>query len=380
MLTHTILTGFVVPTPRWKNNFILLMQKIYIFIFLFLLSLVGPIGFVGGEETITLNNYSDIEKMSSLALETGSFPTYILYITYLLIAVGIAVSIISLIGGGLAWMTSVGNPIKTKEGKERIISAIIGLVIVLSSFLFLSAINPELIEIEEPDVVETVEFFPPGIYLSKKETIPDITGKEDLEKFEEDIHRTTFSLRNLEEKGVGVKTLRIANHLDEKGNILNYYYGVVLHEDRAFRGRCEFFLNDTPKPIDFSVSGENISSVTVMRINKNPSMEGYVDVYEKPDFDDNFSFESLDLFTNDFLRLSVPEVWSIDIKGNYGIILSSGGTWEQANNGCGVFLDFKPIPDLKGHHMNKCSLWSGPPWFSSYKSCATHYAVFPLLR
>ncbi len=356
------------------------MRKIYIFVFLFSLALVCSAGFASGEEIGLGAAHSDMERVRFTALETGSLPLYILYVIYFLMAVGTVVSAIALIGGGLMWLTSAGDPIKTKEGKERLLSALVGLFIILSSFLFLSALNPELVEVEEPEITEQVEFFPPGIYLSKKETIPDDIEESNLEELEKNIHRITFSTRNLEEKGIGIKTVRIANHLDEKGNILDYYYGVVLHEKTAFQGRCEFFLNDSSKPMDFPVSGENISSVTVMRVNKKPPEEGFIKVHEKPDFNEDYSFEYLDLLTPEFLPLSVSGVWSMDIQGNYGVILSSGKTWEKADNGCGVFLDFRPIPDLKGHHMNTCRVWTGPPWFSSYKSCATHYAVFPLLR
>ncbi|MBI4138159.1 MAG: hypothetical protein HY482_01010 [Candidatus Wildermuthbacteria bacterium] len=49
-----------------------------------------------------------------------------------------------IIWGGVQWMTSAGNPSKTGDAKDKIQKALLGLLIVLSSYVVLSFINPDL--------------------------------------------------------------------------------------------------------------------------------------------------------------------------------------------------------------------------------------------
>jgi len=47
-------------------------------------------------------------------------------------------------------LTSAGSPAKISEAKDRIGSAILGLIIILASFLILKVINPDLITLKLP--------------------------------------------------------------------------------------------------------------------------------------------------------------------------------------------------------------------------------------
>jgi hypothetical protein len=64
---------------------------------------------------------------------------------------GLAV-LISLLIGGFLYLTSVGNPVRMSEAKDRIFSAIIGLVLLLAIYLILKTINPELTILNLPPV------------------------------------------------------------------------------------------------------------------------------------------------------------------------------------------------------------------------------------
>jgi len=57
---------------------------------------------------------------------------------------------LSLIAAGFKYLSSVGNPEKVKEARNRIIAAIGGLVLLLSSYLILSTLNPELVKLTPP--------------------------------------------------------------------------------------------------------------------------------------------------------------------------------------------------------------------------------------
>jgi len=314
-------------------------------------------------------DYPRIGVVTGEGVVREGFPEYIVYVVYFLVVLAIIVTILSLVRGGLLWMISEGDPLKVKSAKEQLSSALMGLFLVLSSFLLLSALDPVLVTIEDVAVEETREDFPTGVHFSRNKQF----------SMEDEVYRVNTPIRDLEELRGEFQSFRIANEINEEGELFGYYYGVILHEEPFFRGRCEFFINSSPEPEDFRVPGD-FSSVTVVQIRKDyqPQEENYVKVYELPDFREDHSYEYLDTEKREFSSLSVSEVWSMEIKGNYGVILSSGDGWESADEGCGVFLSGNPVSDLKGHHMNKCNAVEDPPLFGSYNSCATHYIAFPI--
>lgn len=313
--------------------------------------------------------YHPIEGVVGEGVTREGFPEHLIYIVQFLVVLAIAITILSLVRSGLLWMVSEGDPLKIKNAKEQLVSALMGFLIILSSYLILSALDPLLVEVGDVSLQEKDEEVFPGVHFSFEDEFNE----------EGEVYRATAPVRNLEELGEELRSFRIINQTDEEGDLVGYYYGVVLHEDPSYRGRCEFFVNTDPDPKDFEVPGE-FSSVTVVRISENyhPREESYVKVYELPDFREEGGVERLDAQERGLTPLSLEEVWSMDIKGRYGIVLSSGDSWETTKEGCGVFLNSKPIADLKGHHMNTCDPLEGAPLFASYKSCATHYVAFPL--
>jgi len=343
-------------------------------IILLLLFFVFFGGFVSAREGLEVE-YPEIEGFRPVYEERETALTeYLLYITQFLIALAIVVTVFSLVRAGVLWMTSRGDPLKVRESKEQLSSALMGLLIVLFSFAFLSAIDPELVELRELEVIETEEDHPAGVYLSLEGDFPEEVEEEGEA---EGVYRISSSVRHLEELSGRIEAIRIANQTGQKGELIGYYYGVILHEEPAFRGRCEFFVNEGTEPEDFTATGD-FASVTVVRIDESPPEEGGVTAYEKPDFREDHPYQRLGRFTENFRPLDIDEVWSLDIEGSYGVVLSSGSSWEEMGDGCGVLLDGKPVSDLKGYHMNRCNPRRATPFFAAYESCATHYAVFPL--
>ncbi len=348
------------------------MKKYLLLIFLLLLPLSS---FLSAQET-TRGFEVDYPQIGDIQLsytEGEGLSSYIAYMVYLLIFISLLITVVSLIRGGLSWLNAKGDPLKIKEGKEKITGSIFGIIIILSSVTFLSSINVNLIKLEELEVLEVVEeTVPPGIYLSSLPYVP-----EDTQEYGENIRRTTNSIRNLED--FDVKSIRISNQLDSRGDILGYYYAIVVHELPAYRGRCTIFVNNDIYPKDFTLPGE-ISSISVIRVNASPLDIGGVVGYMRPDFNERYPSQPFLRQTYNLLPLTINGIWSLDITGHYAVILSSGNSWDTSTNGCGVFLESKPIPDLKEHHMNKCNERREVPFFAAYESCATHYAVLPLFR
>ncbi len=345
-------------------------KKTALLFFVFLLFFAGGMSIEAMEA-----DYPEIGGLRPVFAEEEGFSGYVLYIAQFLIGLALIITVLALVKGGILLMTSAGDPLKIRNSKEQFSAALMGLLIVLSSFVFLSAIDPKLLKLEELEVIEIEETHPSGIYFSLEETFPEEIKEED----EDNIYRTTSPIRNLEELRGRIRSVRIVNQTGQEGELIGYYYGVILHEDPAFRGKCEFFMNEGSEPLDFSVSG-NVSSISVVRIDENPPEEGGVTAYERPDFRDDYPSQSLGRFTKDFRPLNISEVWSLDIEGNYGVVLASGNSWGSMQDGCGILLDAKPISDLKGHHMNKCNPRKATPFFAAYESCASHYLVFPLFQ
>lgn len=57
---------------------------------------------------------------------------------------------VMIIWGGVQWMTSQGNPTATGDARDKIKMALLGLLLVLASFLILQIINPELTLLKSP--------------------------------------------------------------------------------------------------------------------------------------------------------------------------------------------------------------------------------------
>lgn len=73
-----------------------------------------------------------------------------MFFAVLLMLAGLA-AFIMIIWGGIDYLTSAGNPSKTGEAKDKIRSAILGLIIVFASWMILNTINPNLVELKEPE-------------------------------------------------------------------------------------------------------------------------------------------------------------------------------------------------------------------------------------
>ena len=87
-------------------------------------------------------------------------PKYVRYLFSFFIVIAGIIALGALIYGGFEYLTSVGNPANREEAKNRIIAAFIGLVILLSSYIILSTINPSLTNLKgEPPEPNS------GIYL-----------------------------------------------------------------------------------------------------------------------------------------------------------------------------------------------------------------------
>lgn len=76
--------------------------------------------------------------------------------------VGLAV-IGSLVWAGLEWMTAGGNPGKIESARDRIKGAILGLIVLMGSYILLRTINPQLVSLKNPSIRFNIGSFDYGV-------------------------------------------------------------------------------------------------------------------------------------------------------------------------------------------------------------------------
>ena len=57
---------------------------------------------------------------------------------------------VMIVWGGVEWLGSAGNPSSMNSAKDKIKSALLGLLLVLASFLIIQIINPDLVSLSLP--------------------------------------------------------------------------------------------------------------------------------------------------------------------------------------------------------------------------------------
>ncbi|MCK5044238.1 hypothetical protein KAR26_00725 [Candidatus Parcubacteria bacterium] len=256
-------------------------------------------------------------------------PDYIEYIFSFALMIAGLVAFSALILGGYKHMTSGGNPAKMSDARDQITSAVIGLAILLSSFLILNTINPELtiLRLDKIEMSGAIELYPEinlggdhRIYgfdqsmhnLSDFNTlsvkINDSVSVEDIDVY----FYTEIDYGGIERKfldpidpasgnpprhhdditalcGFAPKSIKIVNKREP---------GLYLCEETNY-GKCKFFpkqpdlynlytenLNDKVKSIKFK---DDLNSYLRVALHKNFHYEGECDIIldDDPDLTDN---------------------------------------------------------------------------------------------
>lgn len=71
---------------------------------------------------------------------------------YFVVGVSGFFAFFGLVMGGFTWLTSAGNPSKIADAKDQILAAILGLVLILATWVILQIINPELTTLRLPEL------------------------------------------------------------------------------------------------------------------------------------------------------------------------------------------------------------------------------------
>lgn len=257
--------------------------------------------------------------------------TYVRYIYYFIIGISGFVALAALIYGGFRYLISAGNPEALKDAKNQILAALLGMVILLSSWLILYNINPQLATPHLPTIRPFISELSPGIWLCKEAresefyTIwQDIENFKNLEKqletaaeeeresiisslkgfskrFEESlkkINKDCYLVKNVGPVREGFKVTRVVLVPEVKeGQIIKNYavigfeysFGKLIEEND--HGKLEFYYKTTlyDRPTAFIVKLDRFRSIYPMSINPNPDPAWEVIVYEEVDGNKGFA-------------------------------------------------------------------------------------------
>jgi len=81
---------------------------------------------------------------TSIACNSGDLPALIVGITNLILAVAGAIAVLFVIIGGFQYITSAGNEERAEAGKRTLQNAIIGVVVIVLSFVIIAVVSNEL--------------------------------------------------------------------------------------------------------------------------------------------------------------------------------------------------------------------------------------------
>ncbi|MBI4123094.1 MAG: hypothetical protein HY458_01880 [Parcubacteria group bacterium] len=107
----------------------------------FVFSLVLPVAFAQQLEL----EYPQVPGGAQPPNEVRSLPNFIKYMFNLGIAVAGLAAFVSFVYGGFRYVSSAGNPGALSDAREQIKASLLGLVLLLGSWLLLTTINPQLV-------------------------------------------------------------------------------------------------------------------------------------------------------------------------------------------------------------------------------------------
>ncbi|MDD3399634.1 MAG: hypothetical protein PHF07_01145 [Candidatus Pacebacteria bacterium] len=284
-----------------------------------------------------------IEVEGVTLTETPILPDYVDYIFNLSVILAALIAFLSIIYGGVRHLTSAGNPAAMQDANDQIFAGVIGLIVILGSWILLTTINPQLIVINPqrggtPEAIEGT-----GIFLCQTQELSPDTCEGPI-----------FANRSAVSDEFNDATSYVIFKNPEDTT-----YGVVLHEDQYAKGNCVIILSGGgEEDIKYmeSLAGE-VSSLTVFR--QGSITSGGVTLYEKKNYNEGCGSGDCDrwpasgAYRNEW-NLNLDETGlSVRVEGSYLAAL-----WEGVNNGgvCQVFT--ASDPDLASDNIGVCGFWS----------------------
>jgi len=280
-----------------------------------------PLPQIGGESAIT---------------KTPVLPDYVKYVFNFGIGIAGLIAFLMTVYGGFRYLTSAGNPSAMSDANSQIFAGLIGLIVILSSWLLLTTINPQLIVIN-PQLKESelVVGEMPGVYLCR-----DAAGT-DCQVFT----KSTADIGQLNNKVASVKF----------SNAEDIRYGVVLHEDKDYEGRCVNCRSGSCQSEIANIGGDGISSITVFLQTNQASGSGVI-IYDGEEYQDAkwghigpYTSEVIYNNINDAKKDFDSEASSVKIDGTYMVLLFKD---KNLNGNCLAISENDPSLSNEGFSNN----------------------------
>ncbi|MDD5145434.1 MAG: pilin [Candidatus Pacebacteria bacterium] len=110
--------------------------------------LLAPIASLALELSYPEINIPGLGKVKlELDMDLGEL---ILWFYYLIIGISGIAAFVMITWGGIEWLVSSGSPSRIGDAKDKIYSALLGLLIIFTSWLILKTIDPSLTIIQSP--------------------------------------------------------------------------------------------------------------------------------------------------------------------------------------------------------------------------------------
>lgn len=100
-----------------------------------------------GSVQAQINTIVDFPDLPGAPDPTSGIPQLIKYIFIFSLGIVGLIGMVAILMGGFSYVTSAGNPQKAADGKNQILSALLGLLLILGSWVLLNLINPDLLKL-----------------------------------------------------------------------------------------------------------------------------------------------------------------------------------------------------------------------------------------
>lgn len=375
---------------------------IYLLLISFLVGIVGFIidtDFVFAQRELEIDNpdISDTPTPTTI----GGIPDYIKYIFNFAIWVSGFLALGVLVYGGFQYFTSTGNVEKIRDAKERIASALLGLLILFGSYLILVSINPELVIFHIPAMYPTFSTLKHGVLACKEQADvntawnlqnealdPDTSLerkreiKEQLEPILEKIYEEQCYHvggagnvgKSFDKLNVHIQYIYFIPDRTPKDPREMRFYGAIIYEDKDFKDKSAVLYQapGTDRPYEYNYQELEWQEITVSSIRpfvfSAPEPEDKAILYEETDFNwegtglpgqtKDISVRGIDKFMEVYGLTFTPQ--SVEIKGSYIVLLC---TQEE----CEVFVE----PGDYDLNNNEVACW---------QTCYWHRVPYPCKR
>ena len=122
-------------------------NKLFFFFALLLLFFIGA-NFVLAEKPLEIT-YPEIEGFTPTTTKTA-LPDYIKYVFQLSLYIAALIAFGSFVYGGFRYLTSGGSASVKKDARSQISAGMLGLIILISSYIILNTIDPQLVVLKSP--------------------------------------------------------------------------------------------------------------------------------------------------------------------------------------------------------------------------------------